>query len=134
MIRPRTQSVDLMPSPATQPRYELRAKRHGAGDLELEVWQLPAPATPQITSPIRLGGLRGRNLELIEHRVLRRLKVTGLSLDLLPLGGLGARRHIGEHIGLCVPRNFIKHFLIAHHRERPRLLMHCTRRVHCSIN
>jgi hypothetical protein len=90
MIRPRAKSVDLMPTPVTQPRYELRARRHGPGDLELEVWQLPAPATPQITAPTRLGGLRGRNLELIEHRVLRRLKVTGLSLDLLPLAGLGA--------------------------------------------
>lgn len=56
-----------------QPQYELRAQSLGAGDLQLEVWQIPSVASPQITQPTRLAGLKGRNLALIEHRMLRRL-------------------------------------------------------------
>lgn len=55
------------------PRYELRVQAHGPDDTEMEVWQVPAPATPHIRSPIRIAGLRGRNLALVEHRVLQRL-------------------------------------------------------------
>lgn len=80
-----------MSPPATLlPRYELRAKRHGAGDAELEVWQTPSPATPNITAAVRLGGLRGRNLEFVEHRLWRRLKAAGVRLDILPVSGLGS--------------------------------------------
>lgn len=74
----------------TQPLYELRARRHGPGDTEIEIWQLPSLATPQIVNPLRLAGLRGRNLELTEHRVLRRLKESGIRLDLLPIEGMGS--------------------------------------------
>lgn len=38
-----------------------------------EVWQMPSRATPQITTAIRLAGLKGRNLAIVEHRLLRRL-------------------------------------------------------------
>lgn len=62
------------------PRYELRARSHGPDDLELEVWQLPSSATPQIRTPLRLAGLRGRNLALVEHRALRRLAKAGIAL------------------------------------------------------
>ncbi len=65
-------------TPASAPRYELRVGSYGASDTEYEIWQLPAPATPNVTSPIRIAGLRGRNLELVEHRVLRRLAATGI--------------------------------------------------------
>jgi len=60
------------PSTAS-PRYELRVQAHGPDDTEMEVWQIPAPATPHIKSPVRIAGLRGRNLALVEHRVLQRL-------------------------------------------------------------
>ena len=67
------------------PRYELRVRRFGPVDTAYEIWQLPASATPNVTSPIRIAGLRGRNLELVEHRVLRRLSragvKTGRSID-----------------------------------------------------
>ncbi|WP_040567152.1 MULTISPECIES: DUF7680 family protein [Methylosinus] len=76
--------------PKTLPKYELRARRHGPGNTELEVWQLPSSATPQIKAPIRLAGLRGRNYELVEHRVLRRLKEVGVRVDILPIEGLGS--------------------------------------------
>ncbi len=60
------------------PRYELRVRRHGPGDTGYEVWQLPAPATPQVTAPLRVAGLRGRNLGLVERRVLKRLAQAGV--------------------------------------------------------
>lgn len=72
------------PSPKNQreqravPAYELRATAHGAGDLELEVWQLPAIATPQLKAPRRIAGLRGRNLGMIENRLLKQLKQSGI--------------------------------------------------------
>ena len=63
---------------ASVPRYELRVTVHAAGDSEYGIWQLPAPATPHVGAPVRIAGLRGRNLELIEHRVLRGLAVVGV--------------------------------------------------------
>ena len=64
--------------PASAPRYELRVRAHAAGDAEYAIWQLPSPATPHVSAPVRIAGLRGRNLELIEHRVLRRLARFGV--------------------------------------------------------
>ena len=66
--------------PAT-PRYELRVHLGRPGQTAYEVWQLPSPATPQITAPTRVAGLRGRNLEIVEHRVLRQLKQSGIRLS-----------------------------------------------------
>jgi hypothetical protein len=62
------------------PQYELRARVYGPDDTALEVWQLPAPATPQVTQAVRLAGLRGRNLALIAPRVWRRLARAGIDL------------------------------------------------------
>ena len=62
------------------PRYELRVYKLGATDSAYEVWQLPSAATPQVTAAVRVAGLRGRNLELVEHRVLRRLAQSGIRL------------------------------------------------------
>jgi hypothetical protein len=66
--------------PLALPRYELRARRRGAGDDEVEIWQLPAPATPHVKAPVYLAGLHGRNLALVEHRLLRRLKAHSIEL------------------------------------------------------
>ena len=57
----------------SNPRYELRVQAQGPDDAEMEVWQTPAPATPHVKTPVRIAGLRGRNLALVEHRVLQRL-------------------------------------------------------------
>lgn len=65
-------------APASVPRYELRAMSWGAGDDELEVWQTPSPATPHVKAPVRVAGLRGRTLELVYHRALRRLARSGV--------------------------------------------------------
>ena len=72
----------LRGSPDTQvsiPRYALRAERRGTSVPVLEVWQLPAPATPHMKGPRRLAGLGGRNLALVEHRVLRQLQDAGIN-------------------------------------------------------
>ena len=67
--------------PTSAPQYELRVRRHGPANAEFDIWQMPAAATPQITSALRIAGLRSRNLELVEHRVLRRLSRSGIKLD-----------------------------------------------------
>ena len=74
----RSDTVATMVIPESVPRYELRVRVHGPVDTEYEVWQLPSPATPHVRAPARVAGLRGRNLELIEHRVLRRLARVGV--------------------------------------------------------
>ncbi len=76
------------------PIYEVRARRHGPGDSEIEIWQLPSPASPQLTAPNRVAGLRGRNLELIEHRVLRRLSQSGVKFT-----GHENQRKEGHRVG-----------------------------------
>jgi hypothetical protein len=76
----RVTRVEGISTPVSAPVYEARARRHGPSDTEIEVWQLPSPASPQVTAPVRVAGLRGRNLELVEHRVLRRLSQAGVKL------------------------------------------------------
>ena len=53
-------------------------RRHGPVDAEYEIWQLPTAVSPHVTSALRVAGLRGRNLELVEHRVLKRLSQAGI--------------------------------------------------------
>lgn len=62
---------------------------------------MPAPATPHLRTPLRVAGLWGRNLELIEHRVLRRLAEAGIRFgELLP--GEEQRHPLPEHLALTV--------------------------------
>ena len=83
---------------ASTPRYELRVRRLGVTDSEYEVWQLPSPATPQVTVPVRVAGLRGRNLELVEHRVLRTLAQSGIRLGSSARGrGAAGKREATGH-------------------------------------
>ena len=76
----RLRRIEGISTPVSAPVYEARARRHGPGDTEIEIWQLPSPASPQLSGPMRVAGLRGRNLELVEHRVLRRLTQAGIRL------------------------------------------------------
>lgn len=62
------------------PKFELRAVKNRKGELELDVWQLPSPATPHVEHPKRIAGLAGRNLELIEVRLFKQLKQEGIEL------------------------------------------------------
>ena len=66
------------------PKYELHACNHGAGDLELAVWQVPCEATPHVKEPIRVAGLKGRNLSFVENRVLKALKKAGIDVGPKP--------------------------------------------------
>ena len=78
------------PTAVALPRYELRARRHGPNDNELEVWQVPSPATPHLTHPRRVAGLRGRNFALFEHRLLKQLARAGI--DPTAIGPQGVRK------------------------------------------
>ena len=77
----RLQRFAQIETPASAPRYELRVRSTGLTEAEYEIWQMPSEATPQVTSPLRVAGLRGRNLELVEHRVLKRLSRSGVKLS-----------------------------------------------------
>ena len=55
------------------PRYEMRLLSGRPGADRYEIWQVPCPATPHVKHPLRIGVLAGRNLELVQHRVLRKL-------------------------------------------------------------
>lgn len=72
--------------------------RHGAGDTEIEVWQVPSAASPQLAAPRRLAGLRGRNLDLVEHRVLKSLAAEGVIF--VPLAARREARPVGEDTAL----------------------------------
>ncbi len=76
MARPeRVADIDTA---ASAPEFELRVRQHGLVGMELDIWQLPSPATPHIAKPTRIAGLKGRNLQLVEHRVLKRLAAAGI--------------------------------------------------------
>jgi len=77
-VRASRMKIANVETQASAPQYELRSRTWAAGDDELEIWQVPAPATPHVRSPVRVAGLRGRNLELVQHRVLRRLSQAGI--------------------------------------------------------
>lgn len=66
--------------PRPVPCYELRVKGRNTGRAEYQVWQVPALGTPQVTIPVQVARLRGRNLDLVEHRVLQSLAQNGIKL------------------------------------------------------
>lgn len=76
----------LPPESRSAPRYQLRVRRRGREGDEMEVWQLPSPASPHLKRPQRVAGLGGRNLTLIEHSLLRGLSGAGIKLGGLVLG------------------------------------------------
>ncbi len=76
-------TISAMQIPDSAPQYELRARHPKLGDSEQEIWQLPSPASPHLTAAVRVAGLRGRNLELVEHRVQKRLAQAGVKLGTL---------------------------------------------------
>ena len=55
-------------------------RRHGPADSAYDIWQMPASSTLRVISALRIAGFRGRNLVLVEHRVLRRLSRPGIKL------------------------------------------------------
>lgn len=69
-----------------RPQYEIRAQGLSDGNTELGIWELPSPATPRLLHPERVAGLHGRNLLMVEARLLRRLRQAGISLPHLRKG------------------------------------------------
>ena len=76
-----------------RPVYECRVSTDRLGQMVIEIWQLPTPSTPRLRSPELTATLHGRVLEIVEARVLRRLRDLGLKLT-------GARRRDGCSIRL----------------------------------
>jgi hypothetical protein len=68
---------------ANLPQYELRLRVRKGSDYDLEVWQLPSPATPRLAAPEYVAGLKGLALRLIEPRLLKRLSRFKISLGSL---------------------------------------------------
>ncbi len=75
---PRLPRFSPVESPDSAPRYEVRIAGRGPENGKYEIWQLPAKATPRVAASARIAGLHGRNLELVEHRVLKRLAQAGV--------------------------------------------------------
>ena len=76
----------MVASARGRPLYELRARGLRSSEVALEIWQLPSSATPRLRSPERVAALKGRALETIETRVLRRLKQAGMQIGALRRG------------------------------------------------
>jgi hypothetical protein len=96
-----TTKIRSIETPASAPQYELRVRLRSALDPEYEIWQVPAPASPHLKSAVRVAGLHGRNLELVEHRVHRRLGRAGIRLQ---MGKLGEERRyvVDEHLAMTL--------------------------------
>lgn len=105
-MKARVYKFDQAVPRSSQPRYEIRFRTYSPGDSEIEIWQMPAPATPYIPVPLRIAGLRGRNLELIEHRVLRRLSENGIRFESAPrnaaLARKGSVRPVNEELAMTL--------------------------------
>jgi hypothetical protein len=72
----------------SKPLYQLKVEKLAGSDLSLEIWQLPSPATPHLKNAKRIAGLKGRNLALIEPRLLRQLKQVKIDLTHLKRGAV----------------------------------------------
>ena len=86
----RTARAEHMPLPTFEPSYEVRARRIAGNELQVEIWQLPSPASPHIHVPVRMAGLASRNLEINQVRILKKLKDAGIRLEIMPIEGLRA--------------------------------------------
>jgi len=67
-------------SQQTRPIYQLRARYVRGSSMELSIWELPSPATPRLRQPEWVASLAGKPLDVVEVRLLRRLKQLGIRL------------------------------------------------------
>ena len=81
------------------PRYEMRLLSGRPGADRYEIWQVPCPATPHVKRPLRIGVLAGRNLELVQHRVLRKLAEEKIRL-VRPAGEATLSHHVPERLAV----------------------------------
>ena len=97
MASPRHLRYDVAGQSA--PRYEIRVRHLGLGRDCYEVWQVPSAGTPRIRKSVRIAGLEGRNLELIQHRILRILAEQRIRLVGVP-GRAGFSRSVPETLAV----------------------------------
>lgn len=71
---------------ANLPRYELRLIASKKNEYQLEIWQLPSPATPRLTAPEYVASLKGVALRLMEPRLLKRLAQAKIQLGSISAG------------------------------------------------
>jgi len=71
---------------ANLPRYELRLNVDIKSEYQLEIWQLPSPATPRLTGPEYVASLKGVALRLMEPRLLKRLSQVKISFGRMTAG------------------------------------------------
>lgn len=81
------------------PRYELRVRHAGLDRDCYEVWQVPSAGTPQLRQSVRIAALAGRNLELVQHRILRILAEQKVRLVGVP-GRSGFSRPVPETLAV----------------------------------
>ncbi len=106
-----------MTLPNIEPAYEVRATRLPGSQLRVEIWQLPSPASPHVHVPLRVAGLAGRNLEINQVRILKKLKEAGIRLEVMPVEGM--RSPIREEDALRLALLFR---MLAPMRSRPRMV------------
>lgn len=106
-----------MTLPTVNPVYEVRARRLSGNQLQVEIWQLPSPASPHVHVPQRTAGLAGRNLEINQVRILKKLKEAGIRLEVMPVEGL--RAPVREDDALRLALLFR---VLAPMRSRPRMV------------
>lgn len=85
MASRQTDSLDKLLN-TNQPHYQLRAEQFSSVERRLEIWQMLSSATPHLKQPKRVAGLKGRNLSLIEPRLIRQLKIVEIDLSGLKKG------------------------------------------------
>lgn len=68
------------------PLYELRLEVVDRAGYELQIWQIPSPATPRMKSPEYVASLKGSALRLIEPRVLKKLARAKIHLGAMKPG------------------------------------------------
>ena len=79
--------VAYMAPPSIEPIYEIRARR-ADNELQIEIWQVPSSSSPHLIVPLRVAGLAGRNLEINQIRIFKRLRDAGIRLEAIPVGGM----------------------------------------------
>ena len=94
-------SIARVEAVESTPQYELRVRRYGPADTEYAIWQIPSPAAPSLTVARRVARLRGANLDLIEHRVLRLLAQSGVRLG-PDAGQENSGYHVPEEVALVL--------------------------------
>lgn len=82
----RTTKPDTPAFNSNLPRYELRLIVDTKNDYQLDVWQLPSPATPRLTGPEYIASLKGVALRLMEPRLLKRLAQVKISFGRMTAG------------------------------------------------